>query len=121
MISILLFFLLQECGKNDITAQLMVTQVDLSQLNKDKDTLKSCIESIVKVFSPLDEQLSDPTHQHQQKFPLQPKLYDTPEDVERVRDWAISVVKCGVDTKDKTIKVSLTNSLCRSLPFRCCY
>lgn len=67
--------------------------------------LKSCIDTIVEVFLPPASQLPDPSHQHQQALPLQPKLYDTPEDVQRVRDWAISVVQCGVSTTDKTIQV----------------
>ena len=81
--------------------------MDLSQLNKDMDILKSCINTIVTIFSPEEDQLFNPDHQHQQKFPLQPKMYETTEDAKRMRDWAISVVKCGINSRDTTIEVSV--------------
>lgn len=81
--------------------------MNLSQVKEDVTVLRSCIDTIIEVFSPPTTQLPDPSHQHQQKFPLQPKLYDTAEDVKRIRDWAISVVKCGVSTRDEAIQVSV--------------
>ncbi len=84
--------------------------MNLSQMQEDMVVLKSCIDSIVEVFSPPPSQLPDPTHQHQQRLHLQPKRYDTSEDVKRARDWAISVVECGVNTRNETIKVNPASS-----------
>ena len=100
---------MQEFGKSNLAEQLLVTEMNMSQSKEDMKVLKGCIDVIVEMFSPPATQRSDESHQHQQVLPLQPKLYDTPEDVKRVRDWAISVVKCGLNTRDKTIQV-LPNS-----------
>lgn len=97
---------MQEFGKSNLAEQLLVTQMNLTQSQEDVKVLKSCIETVVEAFLPPTTQLPDPTHQHQQPLPLQPKLYDTAEDVKRVRDWAVSVVKCGLSTKDASIEVS---------------
>ena len=89
----------QEYGKSNLAEQLLVTEMNLTQSKEDLEALKSCIDTIVEVFLPPATQIPDPSHQHQQSLPLQPKLYDTPEDIKRVRDWAISVVQCGVSTE----------------------
>lgn len=81
--------------------------MNLSQLRKDTDILKTCVGTIVEVFSLPAIQLPDPTHQHQQTVPLQPKLYETSQDVKRISDWAVSTVKCGIKTRDESIKVSM--------------
>jgi hypothetical protein len=75
--------------------------MNLSQLNKDMKVFKSGIDDIIEVFSPSPQVDSS----QQQVLPLPPKLYETSEDVQRLKDWAVSVVKFGVKSRDGTIKV----------------
>lgn len=81
--------------------------MNFSQLNKDMELLKSGIDAIVEVFSPApsDSQSPPPDPSHQQVLPLPPKLYETSEDIQRLKDWAVSVVKFGVKTRNGAIKV----------------
>lgn len=88
-------------GKSNLAEQLLVTQMNLSQLNKDMELLQSGIDAIIEVFSPSPP--LDPSHQ--QTLLLPPKLYETSEDFQRLKDWAVSVVKFGVKTRDTAIKV----------------
>ena len=37
--------------------------------------------------------------------PLQVKLFDTPYDVDRVREWGVGVVRHEVTSRDNTIQV----------------
>ena len=94
----------QVYGKSNLSEQLLVTQLNLSQLNKDMELLKSGIDTIIEVFSPSPP--LDPSHHLM--LPLPPKLYETSEDIQRLKDWAVSVVKFGVKSRDGAIKVSIT-------------
>lgn len=100
----------KEYGKSNVEEELLVTKMDRTQLINDLDTLKSCISAITDTFALPENELSDPTHQHQQKFPIQPKMYGTAEDMKRLKDWAVSVVKCGLYCRDKTVEVSTNYS-----------
>ncbi len=92
---------MQVYGKSNIAEQLLITQMNFSALTKDMELLKSGIDAIVEVFSPPPH---SPDSAHQRASPLPPKLYETSEDVQRLRDWAVSVVKFGVKTREETIK-----------------
>lgn len=81
--------------------------MNLSQLNKDMELLKSGVDAIIEVFSPSPP--LDPSHQ--QTLPLPPKLYETSEDIQRLKDWAVSVVKFGVKSRDGAIKVSIASCM----------
>ena len=110
-------FTSQEYGKSNLAEQLLVTQMNLSQLNKDMEVLKSGIDAIIEVFSP-----SPPVDSaHQQTLPLPPKLYETSEDVQRLRDWAVSVVKFGVKSRDGAIKVSQAMCIIHAVQEIGCY
>ena len=78
-----------------------------NQLSNDLDVLSSCVDDITDMFAHSLDEMSDPTHQHHQAFPMQPKSYGTAEDSKRLKDWAVSVVKCGLDAKSKAFEVSL--------------
>lgn len=99
-------------GKSNLVEQLMVTQMNLSQLKKDVELLKSGIEDIVEVFSPSAAHNQSPDSSHQQILPLPPKLYETSEDIQRLKDWAVSVVKFGIKNRDGAIKVSVIYNTC---------
>lgn len=94
-------------GKSNLAEQLLITQMNLSQLKKDMELLQSGIDTIVEVFSPPATHNQPPDPSHQQVLPLPPKLYETSEDVQRLRDWAVSVVKFGVKNRDGAIKVCI--------------
>ena len=94
----------QAYGKSNLAEQLLVTQLNLSELKDDMSVLRSCIDTIVGIISPLKS--SDPSHVQQSTHPLQPQQFGTSEDVQRMSDWAVSLVKLGLKTRDEAIQVS---------------
>ena len=59
---------------------------------------------------PKEDELPNPLHQYQQRFPMQPKTYETAEDMKRLKDWAVSVVKCGLNSRNKAIQVRINGT-----------
>ncbi len=85
----------------------MVTQMDLSQMKKDLDVFRSCIDAIGNVFLPGEGEEEEVSNSPHSTLPLRPKLHDTSEDSRRIKDWIVAVAKKGVDSRDQAIRVSL--------------
>ncbi len=58
---------------------------------------------------------NDSTHLRHQDLPVQPKSYGTAEDSKRLKDWAVSVVKYGLDNRGRAHEVSAYNYILLAL------
>ena len=82
--------------------------MNLSSQSRDLDVLKSGVTSVIEAFTSSQAAVeAEPgsSGHAPHAVPQPPKLYETSEDMQRLKDWAVSVAQQGVTSRDAMIEV----------------